>query len=187
MPKKFIKRYLPHHDTIREHKHLRIIRPLLEDPNLLHLNRRSVSGAVAVGLFLAFVPVPFQMLLAAIVAIIVRVNLPISVVLVWVSNPLTMPPLFYFAYKVGVWLLGAPEGKFHFELSWSWLTESLGAIWEPFLLGCFFVGAISALVGSLTMRALWRFKVQQSWNERKQKRLLKKHTNDSSKNQQQNP
>ena len=179
MPKRFFKRYMPHHDTIREHKHLRLIRPLLDDPNLLHLNRRSVSGAVAVGLFMAFVPVPFQMLLAAIAAIFVKVNLPISVAMVWLSNPLTMPPLFYFAYKVGAWLLDKPYAQIKFELSWQWLTQSLGDIWQPFLLGCLLVAASSALAGSLLVRALWRMTVQQTWNERKQKRLLKKRASKS--------
>lgn len=174
MPRKFIKRFLPHHDTIHRHKHLRILGPLVHDPNLLHLNRRSVSGAVGVGLFLAFVPVPFQMLLAAISAILIRINLPITMAMVWVTNPITIPPMFYFAYKVGVWMLGAPKQEFDFELSWDWISSSLGTIWEPFLLGCFFVGSVAGLLGGVTIRALWRMHVQQSWNERKQKRLLKK-------------
>jgi uncharacterized protein (DUF2062 family) len=112
-----------------KHRHLKILGPLIHDPNLLHLNRRSVSGAVSVGLFIAFIPVPFQMLLAAITSIFVRVNLPISVGLVWVSNPLTMPPLFYFAYKLGAWILHAPPQHFTFELSFDWLSQSLGMIW----------------------------------------------------------
>ena len=107
MPKKLIKKYMPDHETIRNHPHLnKIFGTLLHDPNLLHLNRRSVSMAFAVGLFMAFVPVPFQMVLAAAAAIIIRCNLPISVGLVWVSNPFTMPPLFYFCYLVGTWILG---------------------------------------------------------------------------------
>ena len=70
MPKKFIKRFVPGHETIHGHKTLRFLGPLIKDPNLLHLNRRSVSGAVGIGLFLAFVPVPFQMLLAAISSVL---------------------------------------------------------------------------------------------------------------------
>jgi uncharacterized protein (DUF2062 family) len=179
MPRKFIKRFIPHHDTIHSHKGLRILGTLIQDPNLLHLNRRSVSGAVGVGLFLAFVPVPFQMLLAAIAAIIIRINLPITMAMVWITNPITIPPMFYFAYKVGVWILGVPHGEFHFELSWTWITDSLGAIWQPFLLGCFFVGSTAGLLGSVAIRTIWRLKVQQSWRERKQKRLLKKAAQDS--------
>jgi len=174
MPKKFFKRFIPHHDTVHSHKSLRFLGPLVKDPNLLHLNRRSVSGAVGMGLFLAFVPVPFQMVLAAISAIIIRINLPITMAMVWLTNPITIPPMFYFAYKVGVWILDTPKQEFDFELSWTWITDSLGAIWQPFLLGCFLVGATAGLLGSITIRTLWRLKVQQSWRERKQQRLLKK-------------
>jgi uncharacterized protein (DUF2062 family) len=41
------------------------------------------------------------------------------------------------------------------------------------------VGSTAGLLGSVTIRALWRLKVQQSWRERKQKRLLKKTAQDS--------
>ena len=174
MPKRIIKRFLPHHDKIRDHKHLQILGPLLHDPNLLHLNRRSVSGAVAVGLFMAWVPVPFQMVLSAITAIFARVNLPISVILVWITNPVTMPPMFYFAYKVGTWILGRKPKDIQFELSMEWLNQSLHMIWQPFLLGCLVVGVISSVVGMMIIRGLWRLKVVQDWNERKAKRAAKR-------------
>jgi len=156
MPKKFIKRYLPDHEKIRGHKHLQIFGSLLHDPNLWHLNRRSVVGAVTVGLFSAWIPVPFQMVIAAAIAIPARVNLPVSVALVWVTNPLTMPPLYYFAYKVGTWVLQMPSRPFHFELTFQWLAEELGTVWHPFLLGCAIQGVLSAAVGNLLMRGLWR-------------------------------
>ncbi|MCB1903170.1 MAG: DUF2062 domain-containing protein, partial [Gammaproteobacteria bacterium] len=76
MPKQIIKRFAPDHEVIRNHKHLRIFGNLLHDPNLWHMNRRSVSGAFAVGLFWAFIPIPMQMVAAAAIAIIARVNLP---------------------------------------------------------------------------------------------------------------
>ncbi len=174
MPKKLIKRLMPDHRTIREHKHLRFLGTLLHDPNLWHLNRRSASGAFAVGLFAAWVPVPFQMLLGAIGAIVFRVNLPLSITLVWVTNPLTMPPMFYFAYLVGTWLLGdAGSGHIAFELSYEWLQTELGAIWEPFLLGCFIMGVVSSLGGFLTVRGLWRLHLVKHYRERKLRRQRK--------------
>lgn len=177
MPKKLIRRYMPDHRTIREHKHLRFLGTLLHDPNLWHLNRRSASGAFAVGLFMAFVPVPFQMLLGAIGAIAFRVNMPLSVALVWITNPLTMPPMFYFAYKLGTWVLGTPGREFNFELSYDWLLTELGAIWEPFLLGCFISGVVSALIGYLTVRGLWRLHLVQHYRERKARRLERERNN----------
>ena len=136
MPRRFIKRLLPHHTEIKEHKYLKHLGEHLHDPNLWHLNRHSVSKAVAVGLFLMYMPIPFQMLLAALVAIWLRVNLPISVVLVWISNPITMPPMFYAAYQLGIALMGSPKQDFSFELSWEWVVQSMSTIGPAFLLGC---------------------------------------------------
>lgn len=174
MPKKFIRKYLPDPHTIREHKSLQIFGTLLHDANLWHLNRKSVSSAFAVGLFFMWMPVPFQMALAAGVAIIVRSNLPISVALVWLSNPVTMPPLFYFAYKLGALMLGSPVSEFSFELSMEWLSSEMSAIWKPFLLGCFTLAVFSSAAGFAGMRLLWRLHII---NYLKQKRLrfLQKH------------
>jgi len=160
MPKKFIKKYMPNHEKIRNNKQLnKVFGTLLHDPNLLHLNRRSVSTAFFVGLFMAFVPLPTQMVMAAAVAIFIRCNLPIAVGLVWISNPITMPPIFYFAYKVGTWVLSTPERKFSFELSWEWLGTELAAIWEPFLLGCAISGIVFGLLGYASVRILWRLHI----------------------------
>jgi uncharacterized protein (DUF2062 family) len=173
MPKRLIKRFMPDQETIRNHKHLQFLGTLLHDPNILHLNRRSVSGAFSVGLLMAFVPVPFQMVLAAIGAIVVRVNLPISVALVWVTNPLTMPPIFYFAYKVGTWILQTPLRDIQFELSTEWLMGELGMIWQPFLLGCFVSGVVFAVLGNVAIRLIWRLLVSRNWRRRQQKRATR--------------
>jgi uncharacterized protein (DUF2062 family) len=177
MPKRIFKRYMPDHKTIKEHKHLQFLGTLLHDPNILHLNRRSVSGAFAVGLFMAFVPIPLQMVAAAIGAIIVRVNLPISVGLVWITNPFTMPPIFYFCYLVGTWILGAPAHNVEFQLTSEWITGELKQIWQPFLLGCFTVSTVSAILGYVFIRAFWRLHVISSWKRRRQRRQVEKQQN----------
>lgn len=175
MPKKFIKRWMPDHEKVRNNPQLnKLFGKLLHDPNLLHLNRRSVSGAFFVGLLMAFVPLPSQMIFAAAAAIVMRVNLPISVGLVWLTNPVTMPPIFYFCYKVGGWILQTPVTQQSFELSWTWLETQLGDIWQPFLLGCLVCGLASAIVGYLAMRLLWRWHVLKQWQERKQRRSMAK-------------
>ena len=176
MPKKFIQRWMPDHDKVRSHPHLnKVFGSLLHDPNLLHLNRRSVTGAFFVGLFMAFVPIPFQMLPAAALSIWWRVNLPISVGLVWITNPITIPPLFYFAYKIGAWTLHLPVRHIDFhDISWHWLTSELAAIWEPFLLGCFICALGSATLGAITIRLLWRLNVVRQWERRKRDRAKKR-------------
>jgi hypothetical protein len=132
---------------------------------------------MAVGLFMAFVPIPFQMIPAAAFAIWFRVNLPISVTLVWLTNPLTMPPLFYFNYKLGTWILQRPVkdvtfaiSDTTFELSWTWITQEFASIWQPFLLGSLIVASLSALAGYWGTRAFWRLHVVRAWETRRKKR-----------------
>jgi len=167
MTKKIVKRYMPSHDKVLNNKYMQIFGSLLHDPNLFHINRRSVAGAFAVGLFFAWTPVPFQMVLAAAVAIPARVNLIIAVALVWISNPFTMPPLFYFAYLLGSWVLGTPPNTFEFELSFNWLANGLMAIWQPFLLGCLIMGVSSSMLGYIVIRLLWRWNIVRRWENRK--------------------
>lgn len=177
MPKKFIKKYIPSPEKLRGMKSLGVFGELIHSPNLWHLNRRSVSGAFALGLFCAFVPIPFQMLLAAFGALLFRVNLPVSVALVWLTNPITMPPIFYFSYLVGAFILDTPVQHIQFELSWEWLVHELGIIWQPFLLGCFVSGAAAGLLGSFTIRIIWRLAISRSWKRRQLRRLEKAQQN----------
>ena len=177
MAKKIFKRFLPDMHKIRNHKHLRIFGTLLHDANLWHLNRYSASGAFAVELFVAFVPMPFQMIPATALAIYFRVNLPISVVLVWITNPITIPPVFYFCYKLGAWVLGRSVKVFVFEPTWEWLSTELSRFWQPFLLGCFIVSTLSALIGYFAIHAAWRWHVINNWEKRKLARAMRKKKN----------
>ena len=170
MPKHLIKRFAPDHDSIRNHKQLRMFGRLLHDPNLWHLNRRSVSGAFAVGLFWAFIPVPMQMVLSAATAIPARVNLPISVALVWITNPLTIPPMFYFNYLVGTWILGSSPEQIEFELTVECLTEGMANIWQPLYLGSLVCALIAATVGYFGMRGLWRLHIVRHLRKRRERR-----------------
>ncbi len=160
---------MPSHDEIKSNKYLKVFGNLLHDPNLFHLNRRSAAGAFAVGLFVAFVPLPMQMVIAAAAAILLRVNMPLSIALVWISNPLTMPPLFYGCYRLGLWLTGHPPVKFSLELSVEGMINTLMQLGTPFLLGCLICGATAALLGYISIRILWRMMVCHHLKLRKQR------------------
>ena len=111
-----------------------------------------------------------ERLAISIAAIVIGCNLPISLSLVWVSNPITIPPLFYAAYKTGAWILGQAPRDVDFELSREWLLNELGAVWEPFLLGCFVLGITFAIIGHIAVRIIWRIHVMSSWHERRRRR-----------------
>lgn len=174
MPKKFFKRITPDHGKLRENRYLKFFGNLLHDPNLFHLNRRSASGAVANGLFWAMIPIPFQMIPAAFFAILLRVNLPISAALVWITNPITMPPVYYFCYKVGSWLMGNPAKPLKTEFNLEWLGTELAAIWQPFLLGCLVMAISCALLGYVSVRLLWRLQLIRHLQRKKRERELRK-------------
>ncbi len=123
--------------------------------------------AFAVGLFCAFIPLPFQMLIAVALALLTRAHIAISVLLVWVSNPITMPPIFYFCYLVGREILGLPEKPFFFELSLEWWDHAVAGIWHPFLLGCLVMGLIAGISGYFITDVYWRTHLSYVLRQRK--------------------
>jgi len=166
MPRKFIKRFMPDRELIKKQKALKIFGNLLYNPNLWCLNRRSAAGAFAVGLFIAFIPLPSQMIMSAGLAVLCGVNLPLSIALVWISNPITMPVLFYFAYKLGAWVLSEPPTHFHFELSWQFLSDQMSTIAPPLFVGCLICGVVCGIIGYFGIQSLWRYSVVRSWKKR---------------------
>lgn len=77
--------------------------------HILHAHdspHRLALGA-AIGMFVAFTPtVGFQMLIVPLLAWVLRANTAVGVPLVWISNPITIPPIFYAGYTLGRLLLG---------------------------------------------------------------------------------
>lgn len=146
---------------------MRPFRLLLDQPVYWSLNRRNVTRAFALGLFIAFVPLPIHVLLAAILALILRLNVPATMFGTLLTNPFTMVPLFMSAYWVGTKILGVPERPMAFEMSWEWLTTSLLPVWKPFLLGCAIMGTLSALVGYLLLGGIWHLTLVLKYHERK--------------------
>ena len=170
MPRRLFKRYMPNPEQLKSHRSLRHLGRLLHDPNLWHLNRHSVSRAMAMGLFAAFIPMPMQMLLAAGLAIMSRANLPISVGLVWLTNPITMPPVFYCTYKLGSWMMQTPAMHMPDELTWSWISADLSTFWQPFLLGSVVTGLVAGALGYGSTMLYWRWWVRRSWRKRQDAR-----------------
>ncbi len=169
--RRLLRKVIPGTHAIRRHAFLgRIFGRPLFDPELWHLGRSSVARAVSLGLFMAWAPVPFQMVLAAGAALVARCNLPVAVAMVWTSNPVTVAPLFYAAHKLGAWMLARPPGDFRIEMSLRWLFEELGKVWEPLLLGCFVLGLVSAILGQVLIRLAWRAHTMVSWRDRRIRR-----------------
>ena len=110
------------------------------------------------------------MIVAAAMAILLRVNLPLAVVLTWITNPFTFAPVFLFAYRLGSRLLHEPVRKIAFEFSFNWLHEIFVLIWQPLLLGCFILAVLSSLTGYFVVSLLWRILLVRKWTARKKQK-----------------
>lgn len=146
---------------------VRVFGQRLLDPRLWALHRRAITGGFGVGLAICFIPLPVHMLVAGLVAIVWRLNVPAVYGTIFLVNPVTMVPLYYFAYRVGAVLLQVAPERFSFQLSWDWLQNGLGPMWRPFLLGCLVCALIAGLVGWLSLELLWRWRVSSRYRARR--------------------
>ncbi|WMP18087.1 DUF2062 domain-containing protein [Thiothrix lacustris] len=156
MPRKLLRKLFPNPEKLKEHKHLQFLGDTLHLPCLWHLNRHNVAAAFAIGLFAMWIPVPFQSVIAALLAVFFRANLPLAVVLVFITNPVTMPPMLYGAYLLGAAIVGQPSTAFNFTPSLDWLMHGLILIWKPFLLGVSLMAVFSSITGYYSVHLLWR-------------------------------
>lgn len=170
MRKGFFKKYLPTEKDIKNNKHLAGFHTFFGDSNLWHLNRHSVATAVSIGLFVGYLPIIGHMLLAAFFAILFRANLPIAISLVWISNPVTIPPMFYFAYKLGGWIIGAKPEHFHFETNYHWFLHEFDHFAVPLIVGSLVCGITLAILGNIMVRLYWRYSVKSQWEKRRMRR-----------------
>jgi len=161
MPRKFLKKWTPDPEKLKTHRHLRFLGDALHASFLWQFNRGNVAKACAIGFFCMWIPVPFQTVLAAAGAVFFRANLPVSVALVFITNPFTMPPMFYFCYRLGTLLLGIPAQKFNVELSIDWLANGMLLIWKPLFLGVLLVAVVSSAVAYYSTLLLWRLHIIQ--------------------------
>ncbi|NRA21232.1 MAG: DUF2062 domain-containing protein [Oceanospirillaceae bacterium] len=166
MPRKLFKKYLPNEQSLREKPSLKWIAKYIQHPSLWHLNRRSVSRAFLVGIFCAFLPIPMQMLLAALLAIFLRANMVISISLVWLTNPITMPPIFYFTYNVGTYLLGSVPLDDNIAFTVEYVTAQLASIWWPLIIGSLFCATVFAALSYLAINVFWIWHVRSNWRKR---------------------
>ena len=166
MSRKFFRQIGPSWEFIQNHKSMSMIAHLLQDENLFNLNRNSVSRAFAIGLAVAMTPVYGHMLMAAILAIWLRANLTLSVVMVWVSNPLSFPLILFAEYWLGAQILGVEEKINLASIDYHEWKTLLFDVWKPILIGSILLSVISAIIGYLVIQLLWFLDVNRRWRKR---------------------
>ncbi|CAL94128.1 DUF2062 domain-containing protein [Azoarcus olearius] len=176
--RKILKQFLPKHDTVSENRWLRPFANSLLHPRLWHLNRHSAAGAVAVGLFCGLIPGPFQMPAAALLCVLLRVNLPLALLTTLYTNPLTLVPLYILAFNLGAWVMGGehafaapPELAGMGIGTWiSALGDWMVALGKPLALGLVLLAAILSVAGYMGVKAGWRWWLIRHWRRRATRR-----------------
>ena len=96
--------------------------------------------------------------------------MPIGIILIWISNPVTIPPMFFLTYQLGAAILDTQAVQFSAQMDWQWF-KSLGSdVLQPLFLGSLICGSIFSVVSYFAVFLLWRWKVVKNWQERKEKR-----------------
>ncbi len=140
-----------------------------DNEHLWLTDRQSIARAVAIGVFFGFMLPIAQFMFAVAAAILLRANVAVAAASTLVSNPLTFPPIYWAAYKIGRWILGEPtdrQGALEIErqaeelltqpgfLAGIWASiESAGA---PLIVGLAVMAVGGALIGFAVVWLLWR-------------------------------
>ncbi len=165
-------RWLPTEDKLKSSRGLRWLGPLLNRPWLWHFNRKSVAAGVGIGIFFGFL-IPFlQIAFSAIVAIVVRANLPVAAISTLVSNPFTFAPIFYLAYQTGHLVLGESLNASDLDALGSGATQFVeatgagmasGFAWadllamsKPLFIGLAIFAVIGGVLGYFGTLLVWR-------------------------------
>lgn len=180
MPLKKLKSRLPTPEQILQSRTLKLFAPHLADPRLWHFNRHSLNKAVYIGVLCAFFPLPGQMPLALIGALMFRANVPMALALTWITNPFTTLPIFYAAYYLGALILDAPMISLRMIArmiadfsSWvfsdganPFITYQGSFSLSAFCLGLVLMAIVTSIICGIAFKILWRYKIVTTWQKR---------------------
>lgn len=166
MPRRYLRRISRQYRRNEAAWYLRPFRAMLRHPMYFAVNRRSVTGALAIGVFISMLPVPGHTPIAVLLALLVRVNLAVAAAAAWANTPFTLIPVFYFEYRLGAWLLGTPAAPWPEQFSWDWLQTQTGLLWQPLLLG--------SLLTAMVTGALVYFGANVAWSWSSVRRLRRR-------------
>jgi len=136
----------------------------------LSINRKSISRGVLIGLFWGFIPMPMQMLAVMLTTPLVRFNVPIAISMVWLSNPFTMPLMYYMEYLTGNFIL-QKDGIKNIELTMEWFSEHFDDILIPLYTGTAFYSIVVSTLIYLIINWLWIKSVKEERREKKREKI----------------
>lgn len=159
--------------TTRQLKWYSSPRQLLRSILMLDDTAHSIALGTTVGMFIGMTPtVGVQMILVMLFAYAVsplfRFNRVAALITVYISNPLTVVPIYWFCYKVGALFFGGSRTANDFKRIleynsfsewWRTIVELFVNIGKPLVVGSLLVAALlSAITYPVMVRLVRRFK-----------------------------
>jgi uncharacterized protein (DUF2062 family) len=164
-------RWRPTPETLVRQRWLRWLGPSIAHPGLWSANRHAIALGLAIGMFFGLLIPIAQMPLSAAAAVLLRANLPTAVVSTLVTNPVTVAPLYYAAWRLGAAVLDEPATAAPDVLAaapsaaqaaaaqasswWSATWERLRGVGKPLLLGLALMATLTGLAAYVVVSALW--------------------------------
>ncbi len=138
----------------------------------LSVNRKAITRGLLIGIFWGFIPMPFQMLAVLAMTPFLRFNVPIAISMVWLSNPVTMPFMYYMEYHTGAFFLGKPH--LHVELTMEWFQHNMANIFIPLYAGTLIYAILVSVGVYYGVNWLWIHSVKKEKRHAKRKQNSKK-------------
>ena len=158
----WLKRITPDRNTLEKLWCLRPFKVLVFNRGCWTFHRHSVTRAFALGLFIAFIPptpLPVHLVTCVILGVLFRLNLPVLVATVFISNPFTWVPQVVGSVWVGAKLMGMDFVPFLHTLKHHNLGAQVHQLWAPLLLGALVLGLAAAGAGYVLAQCAWRVRV----------------------------
>ena len=111
---------------------------------------------------------PFQMLLVLALTPFTKFNVPIAISMVWLSNPFTMPLMYYMEYQTGNFLLGN-EPLPDIELNLEWFQSHWDDIIVPLYVGTIPYSVIVSTIAFISVNWLWILSVKKQKRNKNKK------------------
>jgi len=172
MPRSFFKRHIPRREQLARYRLLRPFTALMTDPGMWALSRRSTAKGFGVGVFCAWLPIPFQTLVVLALTVWWRVNLPVALLASFISNPFTMGPMMFSSYTLGNWMLQRPPKVEQESFSLGLILQEVERIGTPLLVGAITLGIITALISATVINITWRYSLMRQFRRRRARRRL---------------
>lgn len=118
------------------------------------ISRKMIARGAFIGIFIAMIPMPMQMLAVLLFTPFGRFNVPVALTMCWVTNPITMPFIYYIEYITGSFILASDP--LSVQLTLEWFNSNFDKILLPLYIGAFFYSVMLSFLSYYVITHFWK-------------------------------